>query len=170
MSWLGLLLATLGLTGAAVVGGAVVFGEVTRTTLRVGAAAVAVVAFLAFAGSQVYQTAKFLNAQRLTYRGLSSVKARDKCLLDGGDANQVDFLDFVRRTTPSMVRYVVAGPLPSDPACLSFVLSPRLMEAGVREAAYVIFTSGVPAGWMKVILPGSLQTFSPSRAVARLPR
>ena len=96
-------------------GGAVVFGEVTRTTLRVGAVAVAIVAFLAFAGSQIYQTAKFLNAQRLTYRGLSSVKARDKCLLDGGDANQVDFLDFVRRTTPSMVRYVVAGPLPIGP-------------------------------------------------------
>src|SRR5947209_15208796 len=111
MSWLELLLTTLGLLAAAVAVVAVVFGEVNRRTLRTGLVAVAVVAFLAFAGTQVYQTAKFLNAQRLLYRGLPADRARDNCLVNAGAAGQVAFLDFARRSIPPKVRYVVEGPL-----------------------------------------------------------
>ena len=168
MSWLELLLATLGLVGAAVAVGSVLGGEANRTTLRSGAVAVAVVTFLAFASTQIYQTAKFLNKERLLYRGLPAERARENCLVDGGAAGQAAFLDFARRALPAKVRYVVEGPLPTDPACLSFVLLPRLMEATPTRASYAIFTGGIPRGWTRQIVPGSLRTFSRGQLVARL--
>ncbi len=153
---------------AAVAVASILLGEMTRGGMRAAAVVVATVVFLAFMVPGLHGSLSFLNAQRLMYRGLSAENARVKCLLDGGNPGQVDFLKFVRREVPPKSRVVVVGPMPVDGACLSFVLLPRLVEPGPRKPNWAIFTSGVPSGWASAIVPGSDRTFKPGQLVARL--
>jgi hypothetical protein len=170
VSWLTLLLATAGVLLAAVAVASILLGVVSRASLSFAAAAVAVVVFLTFFAPGIHAALSFLNGERLMYRGLPPEKAREKCLLDGGHADQVGFLEFVRRVVPGQTRDVMVGGYPVDAACLSFVLLPRLLEAGAQNATWAIFTSGVPANWAGMIVPGTVRTFRPGQLVARLRR
>ncbi len=153
---------------AAVAVASILLGDTSRGTLRVAAPVVATVAFLAFMIPQLHGSLSFLNGERLMYRGLSADNARLKCLVDGGNPGQVDFIEFVRREVPGKSRVLVVGPMPVDAACLSFVLLPRLVEPGGGKPNWAIFTSGLPAAWSGQIIPGSVRTFSPGQLVARL--
>ena len=168
MSWLTLLLTAVALVVAAVAVASLLLGEVSRVTLSVAAAVVTAVVSVAFMVPQIHGSSSFLNTERLTYRGLPPEKAREKCLIDGGNASQVGFLEFVRRVVPSMTRDVLVGPMPVDAACLSFVLLPRLIEPGPVEPSWAIFTSGVPSGWSHAIVPGTVRTYRPGQLVARV--
>lgn len=168
MSWLTVTLTAGGLVLAAVAAASILLGETTRVTLSAAMAVVATVAFLAFMVPQLYGSLSFLNTQRLMYRGLPAESARDKCVIDGGNGSEVQFLDFVRRVVPAKTRVVVIGTMPVDAACLSFVLLPRLVEPGPKQPNWVIFTQGVPSEWAHAINPGSVRTFGPGQLVARL--
>lgn len=160
----------LALVLAAVVVTSILIGETSRASLRVAVAVVTTVVFLVFMVPQIHGSLSFLNSQRLMYRGLSAQNARMKCVLDGGNAAQVDFLEFVRRVVPPKSRVAVVGPMPIDGACLSFVLLPRLVEPGGGKPDWAVFTSGLPADWAAAIIPGSAHTFKPGQLVARLRR
>lgn len=170
MSWLTLLLATGGVVLAVVAVASIVLGEVNRATASAAVAAVTAVACLIFMAPQIHAVLSFLNTQRLMYRGLPAEKAREKCLVDGGNAAQAGFLEFVRRTVPAHTRDVWVGGFPVDAACVSFVLLPRLLEAGPQSATWAIFTSGMPPNWADMIVPGSVRKFGSAQLVARLRR
>jgi hypothetical protein len=153
---------------AAVAVTSVLLGETTRGTVCGATAVVATVVFLAFMVPQIHGSLSFLNGERSMYRGLSAENARVKCLVDGGNSGQVDFLEFVRREVPGKSRVVVVGPMPVDAACLSFVLLPRLVEPGPGKPSWAIFTSGVPSAWTPAVVPSSARTFKPGQLVARL--
>jgi hypothetical protein len=170
VSWLTLLLTSAGVLVAVVAVASVVLGRVSRGGLSFAAATVAAVIFLTFAAPQIHGALSFLNGQRLADRGLPAEKAREKCLVDGGNPGQVGFLEFVRRVVPGQSRVVVVGPMPVDAACLTFVLLPRLLATGSEKASWAIFTAGVPPSWNGKIVPGTERTFKPGQLVARLRR
>ncbi len=158
-----------GLLLAVLVVAALPNGRLTRSGVRVGAVAVALVVLSVAAVPALWADARYLNAHRRAYSGTASADAaRERCVSEGGSADRIPFVRWLRERLPHGASYRVEGGI--DPSCLGFNLLPALRARDPREADYVVLFGTIPPEWQARIdrRDPRVSVFAPAYALAKV--
>jgi hypothetical protein len=168
MPWITFVLIGAGVAVAAVALAAFLLGRVDRRALAGAGVAVVIVGAIATALPLAAKSIDAANTFRLANRGTPPDQAREKCLVDGGDAGIVPLVRAARAMLPAHARYQVIGPLESDPSCYATNLLPRLKIATLRTGDWLLFTAPVTRAWRARLVPGSERAIGGAMAIGRV--
>lgn len=113
-----------------------------RPSIRDGVPAAVALVLIGVGVPFVWSSMRGLDDVREQLLPPTSISAREKCLVDGGQGSSIDFTRWLTDRIPSDARFAYLGQI--DPVCLQLILLPRVMAADGERADYSVFANEVP--------------------------